>query len=51
MGIGAGINNTDMMMEGAARSGAAIADGAFRASGATAKAFGGLVKVLQIIRV
>jgi len=37
MGIGAGINNTDMMMEGAARSGAAIADGAFRASAATVK--------------
>jgi len=46
MGIGAGINNTDMMMEGAARSGSAIADGAFRASGATAKAFGGFVKGL-----
>lgn len=46
MGIGAGINNTDMMMEGAARSGAAIADGAFRASAATVKTFEGVGKGL-----
>lgn len=46
MGIGAGINNTDMMMEGAARSGAAIADGAFRASAATVKTLGGAGKGL-----